>query len=66
MASLRLDPKTHPIASDTRLKLLIEGIGASLREPDISLSVRTKQILWFVLMAVAPMRVVSLLTAPSR
>jgi hypothetical protein len=66
MASLRLDPKTHPIASDTRLNLLIQGIGASLREPDITISVRTKQILWFVLMAVGPMRVVSLLTAPSR
>ena len=66
MASIRLDPKTHPIAGDTRLNLLIQGIGASLREPDISISVRAKQILWFVLMAVGPMRVVSLLTAPSR
>ena len=66
MASLRLDPKTHPIASDRRLNLLIQGIGASLREPDISISVRAKQLLWFVLMAVGPMRVVSLLTAPSR
>jgi glycosyl transferase family 2 len=66
IASLRLDPKTHPIASDTRFKLLIQGIGASLREPDISISVRAKQLLWFVLMAVGPMRVVSLLTAPSR
>lgn len=66
MASLRLDPKTHPLASDTRLNLLIEGIGASLREPDISLSVRTKQILWFVLMAVSPMAIVNRLVAPAR
>jgi hypothetical protein len=66
MASLRLDPKTHPIASDTRVKLLIEGIGASLREPDISISVRTKQILWFVLMAISPMAIVSKLASPAR
>jgi glycosyltransferase involved in cell wall biosynthesis len=66
IASLRLDPKTHPIAGDTRLKLLIQGIGASLREPDITISVRAKQILWFVMMSAGPMRVVSLLTAPSR
>ncbi len=66
MASLRLEPKTHPIAGDTRLNLLIQGMGAAMREPDITLSVRAKQILWFVLMAVGPMRLVSLLTAPSR
>jgi hypothetical protein len=66
IASLRLDPKTHPIAGDTRLNLLIQGIGASLREPDISISVRAKQIVWFVLLATGPMRVVSLLTAPAR
>lgn len=66
MASLRLDPQTHPIAGDTRLNLLMQGIGASLREPDITIGIRTKQILWFALMATAPMRVVSILTAPSR
>jgi glycosyltransferase involved in cell wall biosynthesis len=66
IASLRLDPKTHPIARDTRLKLLIQGIGASVREPDIGLRIRAPQILWFVLMAIAPMRIVSRLTAPSR
>jgi glycosyl transferase family 2 len=66
MASIRLDPKTHPIAGDTRLGLLVKGIRASLREPDMSLTVRAKQIAWFVLMAVAPMAIVSRLTAPSR
>jgi glycosyltransferase involved in cell wall biosynthesis len=66
IASLRLDPKTHPIAGDTRLNLLIHGIGASLREPDITISLRAKQILWFVLMAIGPTRVASILTAPSR
>ena len=40
MASIRLDPKTHPIAGDTRLGLLAKGIRASLREPDLSLKIR--------------------------
>ena len=35
MASLRLDPKTHPIAGDTRSNLLLKGIRASFREPDL-------------------------------
>ena len=40
MASLRLDPKTHPIAGDTRVQLLLNGLRASMREPDLSLRVR--------------------------
>ncbi|MGA7619350.1 glycosyltransferase family 2 protein [Candidatus Binatus sp.] len=66
MASIRLDPKTHPIARDTRLKLLVKGIRATLREPDIGLRIRATQSAWFVLMATAPMAVVSRLIAPSR
>ena len=66
MASLRLDPKTHPVAGDTRLGLLVKGIKASLREPDMSLKVRATQSAWFALMAVAPMWVVSRLIKPSR
>jgi len=65
MASIRLDPKTHPIAGDTRLKLLVKGIRASLREPDMSLTNRAKQIAWFVLMAVVPMATVSRLAGPA-
>ena len=66
MASLRLDPKTHPIAGDTRLGLLVKGIRASIREPDLALRVRASQMMWFVLMAVAPMAVVSRLAEPER
>ena len=66
MASIRLDPATHPLPKDTRLALLVKGVRASLREPDLSLKIRATQCAWFVLMATAPMRVVSLLTAPSR
>ena len=66
MASLRLDPKTHPIAGDTRLNLLIKGMRASLREPDLDLKVRASQIAWFTLMAVAPIAIVSRLAEPGR
>jgi len=66
MASLRLDPKTHPIAGDTRAQLLLKGLRASIREPDLSLRVRASQIAWFTLMAVAPMAVVNRLAAPAR
>ena len=66
MASLRLERKSHPIAGDTRLKLLVKGIRASLREPDLPVKVRASQITWFVLMAVAPMAVVSRLSEPER
>ena len=66
MASLRLDPKTHPIAGDTRAGLLLKGFRASIREPDLTFKVRTSQIMWFSLMAVAPMAVVNRLVAPAR
>ncbi len=66
MASIRLDPKTHPIKSDTRLGLLAKGIRASLREPDLSPRIRATQTAWFVLMAVGPMAVVSRLIEPAR
>jgi glycosyltransferase involved in cell wall biosynthesis len=66
MASLRLDPKSHPIAGDTRFKLLVKGIRASIREPDLALRVRASQMMWLVLMAAGPMQVVSRLAAPGR
>jgi glycosyltransferase involved in cell wall biosynthesis len=66
MASLRLDPKTHPIAGDARLNLLLKGIRASIREPDLGLRVRASQIAWFTLMAVAPIAIVSRLAEPRR
>jgi glycosyltransferase involved in cell wall biosynthesis len=66
MASIRLDPKTHPIASDTRLGLAARGIRASMREPDLSLKIRATLSAWFVLMAIGPMTVVSRLIAPAR
>jgi hypothetical protein len=66
MASLRLDPATHPIAGDTRARLLLKGLRASMREPDLSLKIRASQMTWFLLMAVAPMPIVNSLAAPAR
>jgi hypothetical protein len=66
MASLRLDPKTHPIAGDTRSNLLLKGIRASFREPDLSAKLRLAQALWFGLMAFGPMALVTRLAEPAR
>jgi glycosyltransferase involved in cell wall biosynthesis len=66
ITSIRLDPKSHPIAGDTRLGLLVKGISGSIREPNLGIRVRLSQMVWFVLMAVAPMAVVSRLAAPGR
>jgi glycosyltransferase involved in cell wall biosynthesis len=66
IASLRLDPSTHPIAGDTRMGLLVKGIRASIREPDLGLRVRVSQIAWFSVMAVAPITIVNRLAAPAR
>jgi hypothetical protein len=66
MASFRLDPNSHPIAGDTRFDLLVKGIRASFREPDLGLRLRASQAVWFVLMAVGPMSVVSRFAAPAR
>ncbi len=66
LASIRLNPKTHPIVGDTRLKLLVKGIRASIREPDLNFRTRASQVMWFILMAVGPMSVVSRLAAPAR
>lgn len=66
MASIRIDPKTHPIMGDTRLGLLAAGVRTSFREPDLSPGTRGSQIMWFVLMAIAPMAIVGRLTAPAR
>jgi glycosyltransferase involved in cell wall biosynthesis len=66
IASIRLNPNAHPIRGDTRLGLLVLGIKASIREPDVRLRIRATQIAWFVLMATTPMAIVSHLIAPSR
>jgi len=66
MISLRLDPTTHPIAGDSRLGLLVAGIKAIAREPNLSIRNRISNAGWLTLMATAPFAVVSRLSAPAR
>jgi glycosyltransferase involved in cell wall biosynthesis len=56
MISLRLEPQSHPIQSDSRWKLLSLGIKASGRRFDIPLLRRMVFRLWFLLMALSPRR----------
>jgi Glycosyl transferase family 2 len=66
MMSLRLGPASHPIPADTRLGLLLAGIRASLREPDLRLRKRLSLLIWFLSMAAAPRRLAETIAAPSR
>jgi glycosyltransferase involved in cell wall biosynthesis len=66
MSSLRLDPATHPIAADTRFGLLVAGIRALLREPNLSMRNRISNAVWLTMMSVSPRKVAAYLCAPSR
>jgi glycosyltransferase involved in cell wall biosynthesis len=66
MISLCLDPASHPLPRDTRLRLLLAGIRASAREPDLPLAARLSHLLWFSSMALSPRRLAEVLSAPSR
>ncbi|HEY9156568.1 glycosyltransferase family 2 protein [Candidatus Binatus sp.] len=66
ISSLRLDPATHPIAADSRFGLLVKGIRALAREPNLSMRNRLANAVWLTMMAVGPMAVVRRLTAPER
>lgn len=66
MSSLRLDPATHPIATDNRFGLLVAGIRALLREPDLSMRNRIASAAWLSMMSVAPSKLAAYFSAPSR
>jgi glycosyltransferase involved in cell wall biosynthesis len=66
MISLCLDAASHPIARDSRLRLLLAGIRACAREPDLPLAARLTHVLWFSSMALSPPRLAGVLSAPSR
>ncbi len=66
MSSLRLDPATHPIAADSRFGLLVKGIKALAREPNLSMRNRLANAVWLTLMAISPRKVAAYLSAPSR
>jgi glycosyltransferase involved in cell wall biosynthesis len=66
MSSLRLDPATHPIAADSRLGLLVKGIRAVAREPNLSMRSRFTNAVWLTMMAVSPRKLAAYISAPSR
>jgi glycosyltransferase involved in cell wall biosynthesis len=54
VASLRLDPPTHPIVSDSRLRLARLGLRASKLRYDVPLRVRVAYMAWFVAAVYSP------------
>lgn len=54
MASVRLDPRHHPLRSDRPLRLCWAGARAALRRRDLALPLRLLYLLWFVAMLLAP------------
>jgi glycosyltransferase involved in cell wall biosynthesis len=54
LVSLKLEPALHPRASDRRLRLVVDGIRASLRRFDVSWPMKLLYIAWFVTTGVAP------------
>lgn len=66
MSSLCLDPATHPIATDNRLGLLLAGITALAREPNLSLRNRIANFVWLTTMSVSSRKLAAYLCAPPR
>jgi hypothetical protein len=54
MASLKLDPSRHPIATDRPFGLLADAVGATRRREGISLAMKAIFVAWFAAMALAP------------
>lgn len=54
MASLRLEPESHPVKSDSRLSLLKLGAVISFRRFDVRLQTRLFFTLWFVIASSCP------------
>jgi glycosyltransferase involved in cell wall biosynthesis len=66
MSSLCIDPATHPIVTDSRFGLLLAGIRALLREPNLSMRNRVANAVWLTMMSVSPKKLAAYLSAPSR
>jgi hypothetical protein len=56
IVSLRLDPGRHPIAEDSRGRLLADGVRAAWRRFDVSPLLRLAFMAWFVSFALVPRR----------
>lgn len=60
LASLRLNPYTHPIASDTRLGLACSGINSLWKYSNLSLLKKLTFSLWFLWVSAAPISLAKL------
>ncbi len=56
LISLRADPATHPVRSDTRRGLVAGGIRAARRRFDVAPAMRAAFAAWFLAMGLAPRR----------
>jgi hypothetical protein len=54
LASLRLEPRTHPFPEDRVIALAARGIRAVLTQPDYAVMARLKRGLWFAATGLAP------------
>ncbi len=56
LASLRLDPRAHPVKRDTRFGLMRRGIATAIATPSFSWRKRALSVGWFFLTAALPAR----------
>jgi GT2 family glycosyltransferase len=54
MMSLKLNPSSHPVPSDTRVRLAAAGLAATMRRRDKPFRLRLLYAAWFVAMSAAP------------
>ncbi len=63
LASLRLEPGSHPIPDDTVLRVAAHGIRSVATQPHYTLEARVKRVVWFTGTALAPRPVAKWLIA---
>jgi glycosyltransferase involved in cell wall biosynthesis len=54
IVSLRLEPRSHPIASDRVAGLLLDSVRAARRRSNVSAAMKLSFVAWFAAVAVAP------------
>ena len=64
LVSVRLDPRAHPIRSDTRSALAVSGFRAARSRFDVAWTMRFLFMLWFAAVAVLPKRSTAWLADP--
>jgi hypothetical protein len=56
LASLLLDPAGHPFPDERRGSLVVQGVSASLRNPQLAWPNRIRRAVWFLACGVTPLR----------